>query len=89
MNLDKIKCIFSTVRLLADNAHGGITGVHGSVNPRAVAAIFRAMDIFGSNFVDAGAGDGKLMACASPPAPLKLWAMNFQKMTLIGLSLPL
>jgi hypothetical protein len=39
MNLDKIKCIFSTVRLLADNAHGGITGVHGSVNPRAVGLI--------------------------------------------------
>jgi hypothetical protein len=64
MNLDKIKRIFSMVRLLADNAHGGITGVHGSVNPRAVAAIFRAMDIFGSNFVDAGAGNGVVMACA-------------------------
>ena len=64
MDLDKIKRIFSMVRLLADNAHGGITGVHGSVNPRAVAAIFRAMDIFGSNFVDAGAGNGVVMACA-------------------------
>ena len=41
MNHDKIKRIFSMVRLLADNAHGGITGVHGSVNLRAVAAIFR------------------------------------------------
>jgi hypothetical protein len=45
MNLDKIKCIFSTVRLLADNAHGGITGVHGSVNPRAVAAQWISLDL--------------------------------------------
>ena len=62
--LDRFKRIFAMVRMLADNAHGGITGVHGSVNPRAVAAIFREMDLFGSNFVDAGAGDGTLMACA-------------------------
>ncbi len=45
MNLDKIKCIFSTVRLLADDAHGGITGVNGSVNPRAVAAQWISLDL--------------------------------------------
>jgi hypothetical protein len=62
--LDRFKRIYATIRVVADNAHGGITGVHGSVNPSGVAEIFHAMDLFGSDFVDIGAGNGVLLACA-------------------------
>lgn len=46
-------------------ASGSTEGTGGSINPLGMVRIFRAMRIQGRNFVDMGAGDGRVLAAAA------------------------
>jgi hypothetical protein len=54
-------------------ASGSTEGTGGSVNPLGMVRIFRAMRIQGRNFVDLGAGDGRVLAAAAACGAHTAW----------------
>jgi hypothetical protein len=63
-NFQRIKIVSRTFHRVSDGTHGNTQGFHGSLTPGSLHKIFREQDLFGRNFVDLGAGDGKILAAA-------------------------
>ena len=63
-----VKRVYTIVRSVCDNAHGNIAGFYGTVTPHSLYKIFSELDVYGSNFVDCGAGKGIPMGAAMAPA---------------------
>ena len=63
-NFQRIKIVSRTFHRGSDGTHGNTQGFHGSLTPGSLHKIFREQDLFGRNFVDLGAGDGKILAAA-------------------------
>ena len=59
-----VKRVYTIVRSVCDNAHGNIAGFYGTVTPHSLYKIFSELDVYGSNFVDCGAGKGIPMGAA-------------------------
>ena len=62
--LKRFNDIYRTFRSVSDNTHGNVEGVSGSLTPGSFFRIFKVADVFGSNYVDIGSGEGKTMAAA-------------------------
>ncbi len=50
--------------MISDNAHGNVKGISGSLTPGSLNKVFRDANVFGSKFLDVGAGNGRAMAAA-------------------------
>jgi hypothetical protein len=60
----KVKRVYTIVRTVCDNAHGNVAGFYGTVTPHSLYKIFSELDVYGSIFVDFGAGTGIPMGAA-------------------------
>ncbi len=60
----EIQRIYRLYRKLSNGCDGKHVGLGGSLSSKSMALIVRAMNIFGSNFVDFGAADGRAMLSA-------------------------
>lgn len=58
------RSIYRTYRKISDNAHGNVKGVSGSLTPDSLYKVMTVANVYGSNFMDIGAGDGKPIAAA-------------------------
>ena len=64
VELQRIRTIYRKFRSVADNAHGNTIGVSGSLTPDSLHKVLQIAKVFGSHFLDIGAGDGRPMAAA-------------------------
>jgi hypothetical protein len=60
----EIQRIYKLYRKITNGCDGKHVGFGGSLSPKSMALVVRAMNIFGSNFVDFGAADGRAMLAA-------------------------
>jgi hypothetical protein len=60
----RVQQVYSIVRTVCDNAHGNTAGFYGTVTPHSLYKIFSELDVYGSKFVDCGAGKGIPMGAA-------------------------
>jgi hypothetical protein len=54
-------------------ASGSVAGIGGSVNPFGMVLLFQAMRLRGRNFVDLGAGDGRVLVAAVACGARRAW----------------
>ena len=59
--IQKIYNLFSTI---SDGADGGVSGFNGSIRPKCLAKILRALCVTGNELVDFGAGSGRVLFSA-------------------------
>ena len=59
-----VRSIYRTFRKISDNAHGNVKGVSGCLTPGSLHKVLTVANVYGSNFMDIGAGDGKPIAAA-------------------------
>jgi hypothetical protein len=59
-----VQSIYRTFRRISDSAHGNVKGISGCLTPGSLHKVLTVADVYGLNFMDIGAGDGKPMAAA-------------------------
>ena len=59
-----IQNIYREMKRLTDGADGGVLGVNGSIRPKGLAKILRALGVKGKELVDFGAGSGRVLFAA-------------------------
>jgi hypothetical protein len=78
-----VRSIYRTFRKISDNAHGNVKGVSGCLTPGSLHKVLSVANVYGSNFMDIGAGDGKPIAAAlvsGANSPQKLpMVLSYQK----------
>ena len=61
---NRIKAIYRIFRRISDNADCNSDGFSGSLTPESLLKVLNAGDVFGSRFLDIGAGVGRPLAAA-------------------------
>ena len=59
--LKSLQRIYRLFEKACGGADGGVFGLNGSINPSSLCTVLKEMDIFGRNFVDFGAGQGRAL----------------------------
>ena len=59
-----IQKIYRRMHKLSGGADGGVSGFNGSIRPKPLAKILRALIVNGNEFVDFGAGSGRVLFSA-------------------------
>ena len=59
-----IQKIYTRMNKLSDGADGGVSGFNGSIRPKPLAEILRALFVKGNELVDFGAGSGRVLFSA-------------------------
>jgi hypothetical protein len=62
--LKSLQRIYRLFEKACGGADGGVFGLNGSINPSSLCTVLKEMDIFGRNFVDFGAGQGRALISA-------------------------
>ena len=60
----RLQWLYGIFRLVADNTHGNTAGFHGSLSYNSLYNVLFALGVFGVDFLDFGAGDGRVLAAA-------------------------
>ena len=64
MSLERTKCVFRVFKKVSDGAHGNTRGISGSLTPCSLFKVLSAVDVYGRNILDIGAGTGVVLAAA-------------------------
>ena len=59
-----IQKIYSRFQKISDGADGGVSGINGSIRPKSLARVLRALSVKGNELVDFGAGAGRVLLAA-------------------------
>ena len=59
-----IERIYRLFKKISGGADGSICGVNGSIRPQCLARIFGALEIYGRELIDFGAGEGRVLAAS-------------------------
>ena len=59
-----IQNIYRRFEKISDGAEGGVSGFNGSIRPKSLAQILRALCVKGNELVDFGAGSGRVLFSA-------------------------
>ena len=64
MSLERTKCVFRVFKKVSDGAHGNTQGISGSLTPCSLFKVLSAVDVYGRNILDIGAGTSVVLAAA-------------------------
>ena len=59
-----IQKIYSCFQKISDGAEGGVSGFNGSIRPKSLARVLRALGVKDNELVDFGAGSGRVLFAA-------------------------
>jgi ribosomal protein L11 methylase PrmA len=63
-SLEHTKTVLRVFKRVSDGAHGNTRGIHGSLTPCSLHKVLSAIDVYGRNIMDLGAGTGVVLAAA-------------------------
>ena len=59
-----IECVYQLFKKISCGADGSVSGINGSIRPSCLAHVLDALIVNGSELIDYGAGDGRVLVAS-------------------------